>query len=49
MCHWLRLSRACVLGLHEDNFGLQPITFLVHEKSTRNCTLQVWLMFGHDL
>ena len=33
-----------VSGLHEDSFGLQPITFSAEDKFTWNSTLQVWMM-----
>ena len=46
MSCWLRLSRARVLGLHEDTFGLQPITFSSHEEFKHNCTLHVWFMLA---
>ena len=31
--HWLRVSWPPTLGLHEGNFGLQPMTFLWRENS----------------
>ena len=39
--HWLRVSWTLALGLHEGNFGLQPITFSMDEKSAWNPTWQV--------
>ena len=32
--HRLRASHAPILGLHEGNFGLHPITFSLDEEST---------------
>ena len=44
--HWLRVSWAPVLGLHEGSFGPQPITSSKNEKATWNATCQVWLMLA---
>ena len=38
--HWLRVSHAPALGLHEGVFGPQLITSLVDEKPTWNPTWQ---------
>ena len=45
-CSLVKSVMSPALGLHEGNFGLHPIIFLVDEKSTWNPTWQVWLMLG---
>ena len=51
--HWLRVS--CPLrppyglGIHENNFGLQHIIFLMDEESSYNTNAPfVWLLFIYD-